>query len=118
MKSNVNFWIDTLDRTIDERLEDTGLRVVGGIMEEIVEQDLVDTTQMLGNVDYAKAGDREIQVGTDLDDPNYPFFLNNGFIHWISGELVGPFRFMEGGWERAEPVVKRIWREKIRARRS
>ncbi len=112
----------------DERrkLTATGIATANGIKADISRQGLVKTSRMLNDV-RPVLGDHEVSVGTTLDDPNYPFFLNNGFVHVAHRETdeegnpvedqeatVGPYHFMENGQAATEDEVRRIWRARVR----
>ncbi len=115
MRSNLPQIEALISGTVDARLEDSGLRLVGGIMGEIAEQGLVDTTRMIDDIQHHVEG-LEVRAGSTIDDPPYPFFLNNGFTHWITEELVGPYRFMEKGVARVEGNLRDIWKEPVRGK--
>src|SRR5215207_5305389 len=97
MKSHRRYWEETLERAIDDRLERTGAEIADGIQTEIRSQQLIETLAMLESIDYEHILKNEIRVGTPID--GYPYYLNVGFIHQYAGP-VGPYRFMEQGWER------------------
>lgn len=103
-----------LDGTIRVRKVASGVTLQNNIKANIADQGLVDTSRMLNDIQHhvSEAGD-EVRVGSTISDPPYPLFLNNGFRHHISGEIVGPHRFMEKGTANAEGDLRRIWREPI-----
>lgn len=87
----------------------SGYILVDGIRNAIEEDGLIDTRTMIDDVQPVRAGNNEIHVGTSLDDPNYPYFLNYGFRHYQSNELVGPYLFFEGGVAASEDELRRAW---------
>ncbi len=108
------------------KLVATGIVLTNGIKADITRQGLVKTSRMLNDV-RPVVGDHEVSVGTTLDDPNYPFFLNNGFVHYAHRQTdeegnpvenqeptVGPYHFMENGQAATEGEVKRIWKTPIK----
>ncbi len=103
-----------LDAVIPARLKASGTVIQNNVKASIAEQGLVDTSRMLNDIQHhvSEAGD-EVRVGSTINDPPYPLFLNNGFRHHISGEIIGPYRFMEKGTSNAEGDLRRIWGERI-----
>lgn len=103
----------------------TGVASVNGVKASISEQGLVETTRMLNDV-RPQVGDHHVSFGTTIDNPNYPFFLDQGFVHVghridAEGEdeepqeaTVGPYRFMAKGQANTEDEVRRIWKAPIR----
>lgn len=101
-----------LDGAIHARKVASGIVIQNNIKASIAEKGLVDTSRMLNDIQHHEDGD-EVRVGSTINDPPYPLFLNNGFRHHISGELVGPFRFMESGVAASEGELRRIWGERV-----
>ncbi len=104
-----------LDGAIHARKVASGIVIQNNIKASIAEKGLVDTSRMLNDIQYhvSEAGDK-VRVGSTIDNPPYPFFLEVGFHHHQSGELIGPYRFMRDGAVRSEGDLRRIWREPIR----
>ncbi len=114
MRSNRLEVEEMLDAVIPVRLKASGRVIRDNIKASIAEQDLIDTTRMINDIQYQPEEPvEEVRVGSTIDDPPYPFFLNNGFRHHISGELVGPYRFMEKGAANSEGDLRRIWKEPL-----
>ncbi len=118
-----------LDAVIPVRLKESGKVIRDNIKASIAEQGLIDTTRMIEDIQYQPEEPvDEVRVGSTIDDPPYPFFLNNGFVHAAHKRspeedaeadgpqepTVGPYRFMEKGTSNAEGDLRRIWREPIR----
>lgn len=126
MKSNRKQIEKRFDASERRKLLATGIVTVNGIKADISRQGLVESSRMLNDV-RPRLGDNSVSVGTTLDNPNYPKFLNNGFVHVAHrdeeerGEddepqspTVGPYHFMENGQAATEEDVKRIWTRPIR----
>ena len=126
MKSNRKHWERRLQEDERRKLFLTGVASVNGVKAKISEKGLVDDARMLNDV-RPSVGEHSVSFGTTLDDPNYPFFLNNGFVHVSHREtdeegnpaedqeaMVGPYRFMEEGQANTEDEVRRIWKAPIR----
>lgn len=113
MESYVDEWLDKIDDAIDTRLELSGFEISNNIKDSIREQGLIDTALMLNDIRHVKTH-REVRSGSTIGNPPYPFFLNNGFRHYQSGEIVGPYRFMEKGVSNAEGTLRAIWKQPIK----
>lgn len=113
MISHVDEWLDEIDDAIDTRLEASGYVLENNIKDAIRDKGLIDTSLMINDVGHVKSR-REVRAGTSLDNPNYPLFLNGGFRHHISGEIVGPYRFMESGAAASEGPLRLIWQQPLR----
>ena len=113
MESNVDYWLGEIHDAIDTRLTASGYVFTNNIKDAIRDKGLIDTGLMVNNVQHSKIH-REVKAGTTLDNPNYPLFLNGGFRHYQSGEIVGPYRFMENGAAASEGTLRAIWSQPIR----
>ncbi len=113
MKSRVDEVLKDLDEAIGRRLEASGIVIENETKDRIRALGLIDNGRMINSWTHNVDG-RSVKVGTPIDSPPYPFFLNNGFRHWRSGELVGPYRFVESGASNAEGQLRRIWGAPIR----
>ena len=113
MQSNVDEWIDRLDETIGTRLEASGIVLSNAYKDQIRSEGLIDTGRFINSVTYDK-DEREVRAGTPIGDPPYPFFLEVGFRHYQSGEIVGPFRPLTKATTASEETLRTIWRQKIR----
>lgn len=113
MISRVDEWIATLEDWKEARLEASGYILENAIKDSIRDKGLIDQGRMINDVRHDVDGD-VVRVGTTLNNPNYPLFLNNGFRHYISGEIVGPYRFMESGASNAEGELRMLWGAPIR----
>jgi hypothetical protein len=112
MKSNVKAQMKRIRNVIDERLDDSGDILVDGIQGSIEEQGLIDTGTMLKSI-RAVRGENEVHAGTGIDNPPYPFFLNEGFRHYQSGEIVGPYKFLQKGVVASEGPLIVLWKAPI-----
>ncbi len=111
MRSNVNRVLRDLDEEVGRRLEASGIVVSNAYKDEIREAGLVDTGRWISSVTYSK-GDDEVKIGTPVE--GYPFFLEVGFRHWRSGEIVGPYRPLTKAASNSEGELRRIWNAPIR----
>ena len=106
MKSNIGKILKDLDETIDRRLEASGQLLSNAYQDEIRSAGLVDTGHWLGSVTHVKDGN-EVRAGTPVE--GYPLFLERGFIHYRSGELVGPYRPLTRAASNSEGQLREIW---------
>lgn len=118
-----------LDATISRRLKASGTVIQNNIKASIQAKGLVRTSRMLNDIQYQpREPETEVRVGSTIDDPPYPFFLNNGFVHVAHRRspeeeeeaegpqepTVGPYRFMEDGTSQSEGDLRRIWKQPIK----
>ena len=113
MQSNVDKWIDRLDDAIDQRLEASGIVLSNAYKDQIRGEGLIDTGRFINSVTYDK-DEREVRAGTPIGDPPYPFFLEVGFRHHQSGEIVGPYRPLTKATTASEETLRAIWSQEIR----
>lgn len=126
MKSNRKRIQARFDADEKKKLLLTGIITANGIKAKISEKGLVESSRMLNDV-RPVPGEGVVSVGTTLDDPNYPLFLNNGYVHAAHRETdeegnpvedqeptVGPYRFMEEGQAATEDDVKRVWKAPVK----
>jgi HK97 gp10 family phage protein len=91
---------------IKKRLAATGIVVQNNIKAEIREQELIDSGRMIGSITH-EVGEAEVRIGTNINDPPYPRFLNNGTRY------ISPKHFMENGFVRSKAELTAIWDRKI-----
>lgn len=113
MRSNVTKWLNRIDDAIDTRLEASGVILVNNIKDSIRDKGLIDTGRLINDIQYVK-GDDEVRAGSSISKPNYPLFLELGFRHHLSGEIVGPYRFMTTGVSNSEGPLRALWSQPIR----
>ena len=109
----MDFWINEIDDWKDERLHMSGIQLSNAYKDEIRDAQLIDTGRWLNSVDYVKDGN-EVRAGTPIGDPPYPYFLEVGFRHHISGEIVGPYRPLTKAAAASEGPLRLIWQQPIR----
>ncbi len=129
MKSNVDLWVERIDDEVTTRLKASGLILQNNIRDSIRDKGLIDSSRMINDIQYQpEEPENEVRVGSTIDDPPYPRFLNNGFVHVAhkrsaeedeeadgpQGPTVGPYRFMEDGASRSEGELRRLWGQPIR----
>lgn len=110
MQSYVDYWVDEIDEDISTKLVACGFVLVNNIQGSIREQGLIDTGQMINDVQFVKDGN-EVRAGNTV---KHAIFQNNGFRHWISGEIIGPHRFIEKGATSSEEELRAILKQPIR----
>ena len=115
MISYVDHWIERIDEEKTKRLKASGTVLTNNIKESIRDQGLIQTSRMINDIQYQpEEPEDEVRVGSTINDPPYPFFLNNSFKHYITDEIVGPYRFMEKGTTASEETLRAIWKQPIR----
>lgn len=103
-----------IDEVVDERLEESGEMLADACRAEIVRQGLVDTGAFVASVGYEIDGD-EVHAGTSTGDPvPYPLFLEKGFRHHQSGQIVGPYNTLTTAASNSEGPLRALWKQPIR----
>lgn len=110
MKSNVDYFLGKIDDAIDTRLTASGFVLTNNIKDSIRDQGLIDTGQMINDVQFVKDSN-EVKAGNTVE---HALYQNEGFRHWISGELIGPNRFLQKGASASEGALRVIWQQPIR----
>lgn len=108
MKSRVNAIINQLELWKEARLEDSGKILDKAYRKEIWDQGLVETERFVDSVQHHIDGDT-VYSGTDIDDPPYPKFLEWGWRHWRSNEIVGPYFPLTKAVAASEDELRQVW---------
>jgi hypothetical protein len=108
MKSRVPEVIGQLEAWKQKGLQTSGAVLAEAYRKEIVDAGLVDTGAWLKSVTYHVDGDT-VYSGTPIGDPPYPWFLEAGFRHYQSGELVGPYWPLLKSVSASEDELRRVW---------
>lgn len=109
----MGYWLRRIDETIDERLDESGVILDNAYRGEIDAAGLIDTGDFIGSVTHVKEGN-EVRSGTPIDNPPYPVFLEFGFRHHISGEIVGPYRPLTKAASASEGPLRALWKQPMK----
>jgi hypothetical protein len=108
MKSYRKAVIRDLNEKMKDKHEKAGEAVEARARGRILEYGLYETGLMLGEV-TSFADEDGFSVGIPPMEPDYPTFLHQGFRHWRSNELVGPFPYLTDAINDSRPRLKQIY---------
>lgn len=104
MPSNLKRTLAALGATIEAKKRASGVIVENGIREEIRDQALIDTGTMIGSVTHDAHSEADaVLVGTEVGDPPYDEFLNNGT------RTMPAKHFLERGLLRKKAELQEVW---------
>jgi hypothetical protein len=108
MKSYRKKVMRDIEEDMKKKHERVGRELVRAARSRILQYGLVETGLMLGEVTAIKTDDG-VDIGIPEFVPNYPAFLHQGFRHWRSHELVGPYPYLTDAANDTRQRVRQIY---------
>jgi hypothetical protein len=100
--------IRDLEDKMEDRHERSSEAVEDRARARILQYGLVETGLMLGEV--TSFADKDgFSVGIPPMEPDYPTYLHQGFRHWRSGELIGPYPYLTDAINDSRGRMKQIY---------